>query len=383
MKSFILGWNNPGKVLLEPVRSEEEAFDEIPTVRKLMSITKVLHIVPPKIIRRYDLNLAGLTPPEESNAQGGHFTPVFQNMKDVLLPSSVVVVEKDSLHYLLNTENGFLTWDWRMKIAFDVASGLAFLHDSGLIHGNVNSSNVLLPDEINRRTRLADSCSAGLVKNSDSGMADLDKYSSGSWGYMAPKQFYSRKFSKKSDVYSFGVLLLELLTGKDPIKASTHLPKLIFSIDDERWAMEMLDKRLGSYMDIPNVLAMYSIAKQCTSLHEYSRPRMFEVVIMIANSSKVSEESTTNVTFDKNWASLENEIPFTDEDIDILFDTEQLQFEESLDREQLQFEESLDRERLQEFSFQDLYEESLDIEQPQEYSFQDLYEESYFQDLHE
>ncbi|GLJ47107.1 hypothetical protein SUGI_0994740 [Cryptomeria japonica] len=80
------------------------------------------------------------------------------------------------------------------------------------------------------------------------------------------------------------MLLLELLTGKDPIKASTHLPKLIFSIDDERWAMEMLDERLGrSYIDISNMWAMYGIAEKCTSFLAFTRPKMSEVVEMIAN----------------------------------------------------------------------------------------------------
>ncbi|GLJ47108.1 hypothetical protein SUGI_0994750 [Cryptomeria japonica] len=114
MKLFLLGWNDPRDAFLELVRSKDKALDESPADEKLKSINRVLDIVPPEIKKG-------------------------------------------------RTET--LLWDRRKEIAMDVASGLAFLHYSGIAHGNVKSSNVLL--DHNGRAFLKDSCLADIVKISN------------------------------------------------------------------------------------------------------------------------------------------------------------------------------------------------------------------------
>ena len=54
----------------------------------------------------------------------------------------------------------------------------------------------------------------------------------------------SMKFSQKSDVYSCGVLLLELLTGKDPLGVlpeDLDLPKWVRSMLQEKPITDMFD----------------------------------------------------------------------------------------------------------------------------------------------
>ena len=48
-------------------------------------------------------------------------------------------------------------------------------------------------------------------------------------GYLDPEYFLTRKLTDKSDVYSLGVVLLELLTGMQPISHGKNIVREVFS----------------------------------------------------------------------------------------------------------------------------------------------------------
>ncbi|THU72190.1 hypothetical protein C4D60_Mb04t09490 [Musa balbisiana] len=146
-----------------------------------------------------------------------------------------------SLHSLIHgsraTRPKPLHWTSCLKIAEDVAQGLAYIHQaSRLVHGNIKSSNILLGSEF--EACLADNCLSFLVEPSES---------QDSSGYRAPETRKSNdQLTARSDIYAFGVLLLELLTGKPPLQQpllmATDLPAWVRSTredgaDDERLMM--------------------------------------------------------------------------------------------------------------------------------------------------
>ncbi|XP_050365674.1 probable inactive receptor kinase At5g67200 [Argentina anserina] len=159
-----------------------------------------------------------------------------------------------------------LHWTSCLKIAEDVAQGLAYIHQvSTLIHGNLKSANVLLGADF--EACLTD---YGLAMFADSSASEDPE----SAGYKAPEtRKSSRRATSKSDVYAFGILLLELLTGKHP---SQHPP--LVPMDVGEWVRAMRDDDVGD----ENQLGMLTeVACICSLTSPEQRPAMWQVLKMI------------------------------------------------------------------------------------------------------
>lgn len=167
-----------------------------------------------------------------------------------------------------------------MKIAEDVAQGLAYIHQaSRLVHGNLKSSNVLLGTEF--EACLTDYCLAVLADSSSTEDPD-------SAAYKAPEiRKSSRRLTPKTDVYAFGVFLLELLTGKHPSQHPVLVPH-----DMLEWVRTMREDDGGEY----NRLGMLTeVASVCSLTSPEQRPAMWQVLKMIQEikESAMMEDSAS------------------------------------------------------------------------------------------
>ena len=127
-------------------------------------------------------------------------------------------------------QEGPLSADGAALIGLDLCRALAAVHASGLVHGDVKTTNVMR--ERGGRIVLMD-FGAG-VERVESGGATTGS-ALGTPVVMAPELLRGEAPSPASDIYSLGVLLYRLLSGRYPVEAKT-LPELQERVQREGFA---------------------------------------------------------------------------------------------------------------------------------------------------
>lgn len=101
------------------------------------------------------------------------------------------------------------------------------------------------------------------------------------------------KITEKSDVYSYGVVVLEVLTGKQPIDPT--IPEGLHIVDwvrQRRGGMEVLDQSLQGRpeVEIEEMLQTLGVALLCVNPTPDDRPTMKDVAAMLKEIRQEREE---------------------------------------------------------------------------------------------
>jgi len=98
----------------------------------------------------------------------------------------------------------------RFDLIMDLAQGVSYLHEQGLIHRDLTPQNVLFT-----RDGVSKLIDFGLTVHLDAveGRRDLR---SGTPSYMAPEQIRGKDIDQRADIYSFGVTMYEILASRLP-----------------------------------------------------------------------------------------------------------------------------------------------------------------------
>ena len=110
-------------------------------------------------------------------------------------------------------EGRSFTWDARLAIMEQVASGLQYAHEHHLVHRDIKPANLFL--ETSGRVRVLD---FGMVRVADSELTKVGS-SLGTLNYMSPEQIRGERCTAATDVFSAAIVFYQLAAGRHPFSA--------------------------------------------------------------------------------------------------------------------------------------------------------------------
>ncbi|KAF8783575.1 hypothetical protein HU200_000513 [Digitaria exilis] len=190
-------------------------------------------------------------------------------------------------------QHGVLTWEARMRVILGISKALAYLHEAiepKVVHRDIKSSNILIDEEFNGK--LSD---FGLAKLLGAGKSHITTRVMGTFGYVAPEYANTGLLNEKSDVYSFGVLLLEAVTGRDPVDYGrpaneVHLVEWLKMMVGTRRAEEVVDPDMELKPATRALKRALLVALRCVDPDAEKRPTMGQVVRMLEAEDVPSRE---------------------------------------------------------------------------------------------
>ncbi|XP_065030169.1 probable receptor-like protein kinase At2g42960 isoform X2 [Musa acuminata AAA Group] len=161
---------------------------------------------------------------------------------------------------------------------------LAYLHEAvepKVVHRDIKSSNILVDEDFNAKVS-----DFGLAKLLGAGKSHITTQVMGTFGYVAPEYANTGLLNETSDIYSFGVLLLEVITGRDPVDYRRP-PEEVNLVEWLKWMIgnrrseEVVDPRIVIRPSTKALKKALLIALRCVDPDSEKRPAMGRVVQML------------------------------------------------------------------------------------------------------
>ena len=160
----------------------------------------------------------------EARAAGGLAHPNIVTVFDVgqaeAAPYMVMeLLPGGTLRRWLNQETlTSLGTDRLIELAIQLARGLAYAHQQGVIHRDIKPANI----HYDPKTNLAKMMDFGIAATErKNGKAESSEHIVGTLTHMAPELLAGEPADRRSDLYSLGVVIYQLLSGVLPFNAET------------------------------------------------------------------------------------------------------------------------------------------------------------------
>ncbi len=172
-----------------------------------------------------------------ANISHPNLAPIFECGE--LENKEVYVVSEDlegqTLRESLNKFSKFTEFQ-AIKIAKQIAVGLEKLHDSGLLHRNLNPTNIYLKEtkKDNFEVKLNYPDFGGIIEKRIVQDANGINAKSEIFEYYSPEQFSDKEIDFKSDLYSLAIVFYEMLLGRTPYEllSPQAIKEYIFNEND-------------------------------------------------------------------------------------------------------------------------------------------------------
>ncbi|MBA0867700.1 hypothetical protein Goshw_003104 [Gossypium schwendimanii] len=182
-------------------------------------------------------------------------------------------------HILQKSGKPPLPWFIRFRIVFEVASGLAFLHNSKpdpIVHRDLKPGNILL--DRNYVSKIGDVGLAKLISDvvPDNITMYKDSILAGTLFYMDPEYQRTGTVRPKSDLYALGLTTLQLLTARHPNGLLLAVENAIKNC----CLADILDKSITDW-PLAETEELARIALKCSKLRCRDRPDLDTEVLPI------------------------------------------------------------------------------------------------------
>lgn len=248
-------------VAIKRMKSESRGENEFWTEIKMLSKVRHEHLVP----------LIGYC------NEGKEKLLVYEYMPRGTLADHLYKIGRSGIY------NPPLSWEQRLKISVGAARGLYFLHKHRVIHRDVKSSNILVDE--NWVAKISDFGLSKMGPANDS-FTHISTNIKGTFGYLDPEYYLTRRLTRKSDVYAFGVVLFEVLSSR---------PAIDIRLEEEQhglasWARycirkgkinQVIDRKLLEQISPACLKVFVGIAGRCIHNHPHERPSMSDIVMSL------------------------------------------------------------------------------------------------------
>ncbi|XP_017424520.1 LRR receptor-like serine/threonine-protein kinase IOS1 [Vigna angularis] len=201
------------------------------------------------------------------------------------------------------SKRNFFSWEKRLRIAVDAASGLEYLQNGckpPIFHRDIKATNILLNEQL--QAKLSDFGLSKIILTD--GETHVSTVIAGTPGYLDPEYYLTNRLTEKSDVYSFGVVLLEIITSQPVIaknQEKTHISEWVRSLIAKGDIDAVVDSRLEGDFDSNSVWKAVEIATACVSPNPNRRPIISVVVNELKESLAMelarTEDRSTNTSY--------------------------------------------------------------------------------------
>ena len=132
-----------------------------------------------------------------------------------------------------------------IRIALQVAEGIAAAHRHGVIHRDIKPANILV-EQGNGRVLISD---FGLARALDDATLTMSGMISGTPQFMSPEQAEGEAVDERTDLYSLGSLIYCMATGRAPFRAESPLAVLRKISESQPRPIQSINERMPAWLD--------------------------------------------------------------------------------------------------------------------------------------